>query len=94
MLEIYAAWTEGAREADVEAIRQAMQSSPRMPARVEKPTALVPLRSPEFGTDLALEGGWMTVSDGNPKENAGGERGIRTESYAIESLRNFERHYF
>jgi hypothetical protein len=78
MFEVYAAWTEGAKEADVEAIRQAMQSSPRMPARIEKPTALVPLRSREFGTDLALEGGGITVSDGNPKENTGGERGIRT----------------
>jgi hypothetical protein len=78
MLEVYAAWTEGAKEADVEAIRQAMQSSPRMPSRIEKPTALIPLRSPEFGTDLALEGGGITVSDGNPKENTGGERGIRT----------------
>jgi integrase len=83
MLEVYAAWTEGAKEADIEAIRQAMQSqSPRtptrMPARIDKPTARIPLRSPEFGTDLALERGGITVSDGNPKENTGGERGIRT----------------
>ena len=74
MLEVYAAWTEGAKEADIEAIRQAMQSSPRMPARIEKPTALVPLRSPEFGTDLALEGGGITVSDGNPKVPFRGHR--------------------
>ena len=33
MLEVYAAWTEGAKEADIEAMRQAMQSSPRMPSR-------------------------------------------------------------
>ena len=82
MLEVYAAWTEGAKETDIEAIRQAMQSSPRMPARIEKPTALVPLQSPEFGTDLALEGGGITVSDGNPKENTGGERGIRNRTEA------------
>ena len=78
MLEVYAAWTEGAKEADIEAIKQAMQSPPRVPARIEKPTALVALRAPEFRTDLALEGGGVTVSDGNQKENTGGERGIRT----------------
>jgi flavorubredoxin len=50
MLEVYAAWTEGAKEVDIEAIKQAMQSSPRLAARVEKPTALVPLRPSEFGT--------------------------------------------
>ena len=78
MLEVYAAWTEGAKEADIEAIKQAMQSPPRIPVRIEKPTALIPQQSPEFGTDLALEGGRVIVSDGNPKENTGGERGIRT----------------
>ena len=73
MLEVYAAWTEGAKEADVEAIRQAMQSSPRMPARIDKPTALVPFLTPEFATDLAPEAG-ITASDGNPKGKILAER--------------------
>ena len=29
MLDTYAAWTEGAKDSDVEAIRQAMESTPR-----------------------------------------------------------------
>jgi len=28
MLEVYAAWTEGSKEADIEAIKHAMQGSP------------------------------------------------------------------
>jgi hypothetical protein len=31
MLNMYAAWTEGAKESDVEAIKQAMESSPHKP---------------------------------------------------------------
>jgi integrase len=48
MLEVYAASTEGAKEADFDAIKQAMQSSPRMPVRIEKPTALAPRRPQGF----------------------------------------------
>ena len=56
MLEVYAAWT-AAEKADIEAIKQAMQSSPRMPARIEKPTALPP-RRPQ---NLALIWHWRGV---------------------------------
>ena len=38
-------------------------------------------------------GSWQ-IQDGAHKCLNLAERGIRTESYAIESLRNFERHYF
>lgn len=34
MLDVYAAWIEGSEEADLEAIRQAMQASPRARARI------------------------------------------------------------
>lgn len=55
MLNMYARWTEGATDADIEAIKQAMESSPRSePAREADAVRLDPLRSPEFGTDLAL----------------------------------------
>ncbi len=34
MLDVYAAWIEGSKESDLEAIRQAMESSPRARARM------------------------------------------------------------
>jgi integrase len=34
MLDVYAAWIEGSKESDLEAIRQAMESSPRARARI------------------------------------------------------------
>jgi len=54
MLEVYAAWTEGAKEADIEAIRQAMQSSSQLPARFGTPTALAKLRAISKITALSL----------------------------------------
>ncbi len=48
MLEVYAAWTEGATEEDVEAIKRAMQSSPRTRARSADTTASSPLASPRI----------------------------------------------
>ena len=50
MLEVYAAWTEGATEEDVEAIKRAMQSSPRTRARSADTTASSPLASPDLAT--------------------------------------------
>ncbi len=48
MLEVYAAWTEGATDEDVEAIKRAMQSSPRTSARSANTTASSPLASPRI----------------------------------------------
>ena len=36
MLEVYAAWTEGAKEADIEAIKHAMQGSPQLAVRTQR----------------------------------------------------------
>ncbi len=57
MLDTYAAWTEGAQESDVEAIRVAMAGAPeRVPqslpaivsAEVPKTAPISPLGAPEF----------------------------------------------
>ena len=49
MLEVYAAWTEGAKESDVEAIRRAMESRPRevvLPSVAMPRKPLIPPRTP------------------------------------------------
>lgn len=50
MLEVYAAWIEGAKAEDIAAIKRAMEASP---TAIEAPTltALRPLQSPEFATN-------------------------------------------
>jgi integrase len=86
MLEVYAAWIEGAQQSDVEAIKEAMVGSPRARARaavfasvnVSNSSQPEPPQSPEFGTNLALERGACRLSRGKCKERHGGERGIRT----------------
>jgi hypothetical protein len=86
MLEVYAAWIEGAQESDVEAIREAMAGSPRTLARaavsasanVSNSSQPEPPPSPEFGTNLALERGARRLNVGKCRERTGGERGIRT----------------
>jgi hypothetical protein len=86
MLEVYAAWIEGAQESDVEAIREAMAGSPRTrpraavsaSANVSNSSQPEPPQSPEFGTNLALERGADRLSVGKCRERTGGERGIRT----------------
>jgi hypothetical protein len=50
MLDVYAAWTEGTQDSDIEAIKQAMQSRQRVKANREKHILIRPLRSPKFGT--------------------------------------------
>ena len=57
MLTTYAAWTEGATDADIEAIKRAMDQRPRAAQIVLKATPVNPLAPPEFGTGLALESG-------------------------------------
>jgi hypothetical protein len=54
MLDVYAAWTEGAKDPDITAIKQAMQSRPNLESGRTPTTTLIPLQPPEFGTDLAL----------------------------------------
>jgi hypothetical protein len=50
---LYAAWTEGAKDSDITAIKEAMQSKPRLDADRTQTPALIPLYSPEFGTALS-----------------------------------------
>ena len=54
MLDVYAAWTEGAKDPDITAIKQAMQSRPNLESARTPTTTLTPLQPPEFGTALAL----------------------------------------
>ncbi len=56
MLTTYAAWTEGATEADVEAIRQAMKQSPAPRTIPAGDGPERPLEAPGFATCLPLEG--------------------------------------
>ena len=78
MLTTYAAWTEGATDADVEAIKRAMEQRPRAAQIVVNATVVDPLASPEFGTGLALEPVGRRVSLGFCREIYGGKGGTRT----------------
>ncbi len=82
MLETYAAWTEGARESDVETIRVAMESPSGLGRIVSVPesfsAALSPHQAPEFGSELALAHPRPGASCGIERKSDGGERGIRT----------------
>ncbi len=95
MLDTYAAWTEGAQESDVEAIRVAMAGAPErsvqsLPAVVNSEAILVPpagprspLEAPEFGSRMAVEHPPSRASACSTKRSNGGERGIRTQSPGI-----------
>ena len=90
MLDTYAAWTEGAQESDVEAIRVAMAGAPErsvqsLPAVVNSEAILVPpagprspLEAPEFGSRMAVEHPPSRASACYTIRSNGGERGIRT----------------
>jgi integrase len=82
MLNVYAAWTEGATESDIEAIKQAMKSRPGVALTssqiVIPDTRLRPLERPEFGTDLALAERLEKPSRGFRSEIYGGKGGTRT----------------
>jgi flavorubredoxin len=62
MLEVYAAWTEGAGDAEVAAIKQAMESTPRSLAICANATLVSPQPSPEFGTWFGTGWGAGNVS--------------------------------
>jgi hypothetical protein len=53
MLDVYAACTEGAKDSDITAIKQAMQARSKLEARRMPTRALIPPQSPEFGTGAA-----------------------------------------
>ena len=98
MLDTYAAWTEGAQESNVEAIRRAMTRAPdcmpqRLPAVVNSDAASVsleqpkvPSRPPEIGSSLAVDHPHKSVSLCTKNRNVG-ERGIRTALYLSDSER-------
>ncbi len=88
MLEVYAAWTEGAKESDIEAIRRAMESRLReaaLPRVIAEEAAQSvantntdPLDAPGFATSTPPEHPRPGVTCGTKRKNTGGERGIRT----------------
>lgn len=67
MLDVYAAWIEGAKESDIEAIKRAMESRPRTVTRSANSTLIFPLQSPEFGVGSALVTPQQRVSYGKIK---------------------------
>lgn len=93
MLSTYAAWTEGAKDEDIEVIRAAMGSSP-MPAAKESEIPLeIPLKSPltctkagtQFGTDLSQRPRRNCVTRWMREEMYGGKGGTRTLDLGIMS---------
>lgn len=96
MLRAYAAWTEGAVEGEVDAIKQAMAASPRMTAQTtrhqvptpkEQPMTLPDptlaseeLRGLKFGTGFGTNHPRQRGKCSKRRAVAGGERGIRTRA--------------
>ena len=86
MLEVYAAWTEGAKESDIEAIKRAMGSRPTeiaLPsvaipeaARSTPKTNADPLEAPGFATNTPPEHPRPGATCGIKRKNTGGE--VRT----------------
>jgi len=62
MLDVYAAWIEGSKESDLQAIRQAMESSPRARARIASGGGLTV-------ADLASTGACATSAVSSPDGN-------------------------
>jgi integrase len=80
MLDVYAAWIEGSQEADLEAIRRAMEASPRPHRTLSLAVNLSPERprhSPEFGSSMAVEPTQNGLSRGIGRELCGGKGGAR-----------------
>ena len=77
MLTMYAAWTEGATEADIEAIRTAMRERPAELNQLYQETR-DPLETPKAGTGLALASRRSSVSKRMRWEMYGGKGGTRT----------------
>jgi integrase len=81
MLRMYAAWIEGATDADIQAIKQAMEAGPalRTGTPIAKKIVINPLLSPEFGSSSASRKQGGDLSPEKASEKSGGEGGIRTE---------------
>jgi len=77
MLTMYAAWTEGATDADIEAIRRAMRERPAELNQLNQEMR-GPLESPKAGTGLALASRRNSVSKRMRWEMYGGKGGTRT----------------
>jgi hypothetical protein len=88
MLEVYAAWTEGANAADIEAIKRAMELDSHRVAVSNTclqsltpqimQTGTNPLQAPGFATTMPPGHRRPDASCRNVRECNGGERGIRT----------------
>ncbi len=106
MLRMYAAWIEGATDADIQAIKLAMDASPSAHARAAtvaartatqstKKIVISPLLSPEFGSSSASRKPGGDLSPENASEKSGGEGGIRTHvpelpDHPISSRRRYD----
>jgi hypothetical protein len=81
MLSTYAAWTKGATETDLAAIKRAMERAPsssRIVVQTPRFSGDGPLASPEFATSLPPEGGWGRLSWRKYSQRNGGADGTRT----------------
>jgi integrase len=76
MLTTYAAWTKGATEADVAAIKRAITCSPTPLYKDASPSG--PLESPGAVTRLSLDEGWGRLSWRKYRSLNGGADGTRT----------------
>jgi integrase len=97
MLEVYAAWTEGANESDIEAIKRAMASRPRetaLPSVAAQATAesaantnTDPLGAPGFATNTPPEHPRPGVTCGTKRKNTGGREGFEPRRRSLITYR-------
>ena len=78
MLRMYAAWIEGATDADIQTIKQAIEAGPAARTGTPRGKKIVinPLLSPEFGSSSASRKQGDDLSPENASEKNGGEGGI------------------
>ena len=75
---MYAAWIEGATDADIQTIKQAIEVGPTQPTGIPRGKKIVinPLLSPEFGSSSASRKQRGGLSPESASEKNGGEGGI------------------
>lgn len=78
MLEVYGTWIEGSQQADLEAIRRAMEASPRRTLTSVLRDPARPRESPEFGSSLAVGPRLNRITRCMRTELYGGKGGTRT----------------